>query len=167
VVAPLERRSTDWDCPKCPKKFIFGIHLTCPVCKAPNPGAAKPVYERRQTDWDCPGCGKEFIFGKKDKCPDCGHVKPTKDVPVEGDGETCVVCLENKRIMMAMPCKHRHYCFACSEQLKGKPCASCRAAIESFDRVYGQGIVSLYGQCLCWLFIQPYNWPPFSMIFHT
>ncbi len=136
VRAPVPSSSAEWICGTC-NTPISNLLANCPTCAAAQL-AKKPVvpYERRAGDWDCTACGKEFIFARNPVCPQCAKPKPTLDVLAVEGKETCVVCLDNKPIMMAEPCCHRHYCAACAEQMRAKPCATCRVLIATFKRVY-------------------------------
>ena len=53
--------------------------------------------------------------------------------PQEGE-EPCVVCNDNARIMVFVPCGHRHTCYTCTQRLD--KCPTCRADVQSSLRVF-------------------------------
>lgn len=52
----------------------------------------------------------------------------------EPDGNTCVICLEEKATWASVPCGHMHYCGDCIKLIT--KCASCRASIQMKVRIY-------------------------------
>lgn len=65
------------------------------------------------------------------------------------DGEpTCIVCLENRRNCVILPCAHMHYCVDCSRRLVHGPtgmelkmrgevtCPECRVEVKKIQRVH-------------------------------
>jgi len=46
----------------------------------------------------------------------------------------CIICCENDRDALYMPCKHNTACLKCSKSLKD--CPICRAKIEDTIRIY-------------------------------
>ena len=50
---------------------------------------------------------------------------------------TCAVCLENKRSVLLMPCRHMATCFACVTKLrKSKKCPICKQPFDKHMNVY-------------------------------
>ncbi len=84
---------------------------------------------------------QEFVQGP---VPD--ELKHDEKEPDES--KTCVVCLENKRICIAVPCHHLSYCVKCAremcfgaagDQIKETgevKCAICREAVDSIKRTF-------------------------------
>lgn len=70
------------------------------------------------------------------------------DEPEPDETLTCVVCLERKRICIALPCLHRSYCVVCARNMcfgangdgikeQGDvKCAVCRETVESIKRTF-------------------------------
>lgn len=46
----------------------------------------------------------------------------------------CVICCENDKDCVYMPCKHNAACIKCSKNLK--ECPICRLKIDDFIRIY-------------------------------
>lgn len=87
--------------------------------------------------------------------PEPQYVKgpPLSDVthdykPDNGNNKTCVICLENAPICIAMPCFHLSYCVKCARRLcfgqngtdtkeRGTvKCACCNLPVDEFKRIY-------------------------------
>ncbi|GMI40017.1 hypothetical protein TrCOL_g2027 [Triparma columacea] len=56
-------------------------------------------------------------------------------VDAEDDSDTCVICLDNKRNTVLLPCKHLCVCKACAGPTL-KECPMCRQEIHDSMRVY-------------------------------
>jgi hypothetical protein len=55
--------------------------------------------------------------------------------PLDEDDDSCVVCMDGARIMIAVPCGHRCLCQVCAESLRFKRCPACRGVVGSFTKV--------------------------------
>ena len=61
-----------------------------------------------------------------------------KDEIAKENDDACVVCFENKRIVV-FGCGHLKYCIACTQKMMKTPCFSCpecRAPVKQALRVY-------------------------------
>ncbi len=59
------------------------------------------------------------------------------DEKAKSDLEQCVICLENKKVVLFRPCKHCACCIACSRTLFSKPsCPTCRASIQDAETIF-------------------------------
>jgi DNA repair protein RAD16 len=68
------------------------------------------------------------------KCPVC-YVKLTVTLKLPGiedtaGGEVCVVCMDNPRSALLMPCGHTALCWSCAQGLENKTCPVCREKID-------------------------------------
>ena len=63
-----------------------------------------------------------------------------KEKEARNNKETCVVCMDEKRTHIIMPCGHYCLCEECAEKInKGtgtKKCPICRGSINSFSQVF-------------------------------
>lgn len=48
--------------------------------------------------------------------------------------DSCVICYENERDALYMPCRHNMVCLRCSKQMR--ECPICREPISEFIRIY-------------------------------
>eukprot|EP00667_Euglena_gracilis_P017515 EG_transcript_18470 len=64
--------------------------------------------------------------------------KPGSSEEIEGD--TCVICISQRRNTTVMPCRHMCLCSECAEQLRGQTnkCPICRAQIERLVTIHRQ-----------------------------
>eukprot|EP00668_Euglena_longa_P011907 GGOE01014327.1.p1 GENE.GGOE01014327.1~~GGOE01014327.1.p1 ORF type:complete len:335 (+),score=28.49 GGOE01014327.1:61-1065(+) len=64
--------------------------------------------------------------------------KPGNSEEIEGD--TCVICISQRRNTTVMPCRHMCLCSECAEQLRGQTnkCPICRAQIERLVTIHRQ-----------------------------
>jgi hypothetical protein len=51
-----------------------------------------------------------------------------------GKGLDCIICCENERDALYLPCKHNTACLKCSKNLKD--CPICKIRIEDLIRIY-------------------------------
>jgi hypothetical protein len=61
-------------------------------------------------------------------------VAPPKVVRVFTDEteDNCIICMDEKKRMVASPCGHYTLCTTCSVRMRGKPCASCRTKVVAY-----------------------------------
>lgn len=48
----------------------------------------------------------------------------------------CIICLDNQRDIILMPCHHLIMCHGCTGALKDFKCPMCKMSIQSIERVY-------------------------------
>lgn len=63
-----------------------------------------------------------------------GSGKEAQQAEVEEEALTCVVCMEQPRNALLMPCGHIYTCMDCVGKLRVKKCPICRAAISRVVR---------------------------------
>ncbi|KAG5481763.1 hypothetical protein CUR178_07116 [Leishmania enriettii] len=54
------------------------------------------------------------------------------------DAEQCVICLENCKDTVFLPCRHLCTCWSCASRIGNSACPTCRARIEAMQFVYQQ-----------------------------
>jgi hypothetical protein len=59
-----------------------------------------------------------------------------KDEPTDDEAKACVICLENLKCCLLLPCRHVCVCIACSNNLKDRPCPLCRTLIITITHVF-------------------------------
>ena len=53
------------------------------------------------------------------------------------DSEQCVICLDNKKVVLFRPCKHLVCCVKCAQSLSSKPvCPTCRKEITDAETIF-------------------------------
>ena len=60
--------------------------------------------------------------------------KSTQIVADKSHENSCIICIENDRDALYMPCKHNTACLKCSKNLKD--CPICRTKILDIIRIY-------------------------------
>lgn len=65
---------------------------------------------------------------------DMDQNKVEKDVTIGSDVSKCVVCLENDRVTVTLPCKHLAACRECSNRLT--KCPVCRTPVFAYIHIY-------------------------------
>jgi len=58
----------------------------------------------------------------------------TDDTPAKTEEEQCVVCLDNKKVVLIYPCGHLCVCVRCSTKLKD--CPVCRHKVNDVVKVF-------------------------------
>ena len=54
----------------------------------------------------------------------------------EGEKDACIICMDNKKCWVNIPCGHIPACGACAAIQTGKPCALCMQAVDTRMRVF-------------------------------
>lgn len=54
------------------------------------------------------------------------------------DAEQCVICLENCKDTVFLPCRHLCTCWSCASRIGNSACPTCRTPIEAMQFVYQQ-----------------------------
>ncbi|CAJ1021571.1 Zinc finger, C3HC4 type (RING finger) containing protein, putative [Leishmania lindenbergi] len=54
------------------------------------------------------------------------------------DAEQCVICLENCKDTVFLPCRHLCTCWSCASRIGNNSCPTCRAPLEAMQFVYQQ-----------------------------
>ena len=67
----------------------------------------------------------------------------TNDDYHDPDGHLCVVCMDNERSCLYVPCNHLAVCVECDEDIKAAslPCPMCNTAIDREGGVAGLVVV--------------------------
>lgn len=53
--------------------------------------------------------------------------------------QTCIVCMENAKVIMCMPCNHVVYCQECKDVAvtgRSSTCPICRCPVDSYARIF-------------------------------
>jgi len=58
----------------------------------------------------------------------------TDDTPAKTEEEQCVVCLDNKKVVLIYPCGHMCVCIRCSTKVKD--CPVCRKKVDDVIKVF-------------------------------
>jgi hypothetical protein len=61
---------------------------------------------------------------------------PNLDTKTEREDKACVICLENARVCVVVPCGHRLYCITCSNKFNAPNCLVCNKSVEKVIRVF-------------------------------
>jgi hypothetical protein len=63
-----------------------------------------------------------------------------KDIAEESENFACTICIENRKCVLAYPCKHLLYCQTCArenaDKLSDSNCPVCRAPIDNYDVIF-------------------------------
>jgi hypothetical protein len=57
-------------------------------------------------------------------------LRDQEDETTEIESEQCIICVENKKRIVAIPCQHRILCKSCYLRLEEKKCPECRKEID-------------------------------------
>mmetsp|Transcript_31228 Transcript_31228/g.50098 ORF Transcript_31228/g.50098 Transcript_31228/m.50098 type:complete len:1402 (+) Transcript_31228:1890-6095(+) len=99
----------------------------------PSPKKKKQKRNNKKNAPDCPVCLLPLSVTLNLR----GGNEANESVRKEDDEESnlCVVCFENKRDALFLPCGHIFLCMDCSKQLEKKVCPMCRKDITKMSRV--------------------------------
>ena len=61
---------------------------------------------------------------------------PTSTLDDDDESKLCVICMEGKKDVLVMPCRHLCLCKACSSNTALTECPICRTAIVSTIAVF-------------------------------
>jgi len=64
------------------------------------------------------------------------NVEKAKEVPVESEGDKCVVCMEQKANHLILECAHLALCSECATEQIWKNCPICRGDVVRIIKTY-------------------------------
>ena len=84
---------------------------------------------------DCLTCPL-FLLAQAISIDQVAEQRATGDPVHDPDREACVVCLDEAKTHILIPCGHQCVCGPCSERLAQGHCPVCRTAVTMAVRVY-------------------------------
>lgn len=72
---------------------------------------------------------------KQEKYPTKEETKYDEKINDDDCANTCVICLENRRVCTIQPCKHFSLCISCAS-IELSECPQCRTPITYIERVF-------------------------------
>lgn len=141
----IENEGTRWDCLVCSHQGNHGSSSHCAACATPRgtpspwPLSEQPSTSSRSTSQLSAPLHLEPLLPV---LVDSSHatafswpVLPSIDVTLEN--YVCVICLNEPRNQIFMPCFHLICCSTCVPNIsRGDPCPMCRTTIEDIRQVY-------------------------------
>lgn len=150
VDAPVDGKGKGKKNKKSKTKDINSTSKQCPVCFLPlqvtldlrGMGDTDEDEDDNDNDAGPAARKKSKLSSKAPKAANASNAvntaKVTSAEPAdEAEKTTCVVCMENPRDALLMPCGHMYTCMDCVKQLRTRSCPICRTSISRcvrFDR---------------------------------
>ena len=94
------------------------------------PVAFSDVEDRKlevEGDADKVGVKTQELFGEDSKPSPPPAPSPSTEVITEG--QECIICLDAKKTVVMIPCKHKCLCSSCSKTNDIKECPICRVEV--------------------------------------